>query len=477
MKPQNHSPSPPQRTPWVLNTLFILCIVLPGLGHLGGFFDLSYIHHTEKRPPYEMPPFPDHFRFTKSYTTSLDNYFKDHFGFRSQLIRVNNLMRYKLGLSGSPYVLLGKDSWMFFTQENMIDQYRGIIQFTDDEVWQWTKAMEARQEWLGKRSIPFLLVILPNKCTIYSEFLPDWVTKVSKDTQFTRLSSYIQTHSKLDFIDMTEALRRSKTIDPVYNKTDSHWNLHGGFVGYQMIMQRVKRYFPDIKIVSEEEAALHFKKSHGKDLAAMLNISNDISEPYHDKSAFDYGTNVRSKTPLDTIGHKFIVETNNTGMPKALIFRDSFTDMMIPFFNQSFSAILYAQHEHDRFNTQLVESFKPDIVIHIIVERLIQYMPYNIDSSLFLITNWGPKTTRAGESFNTIQNGQAALWMIANKVTSNTVIIWEGIPLPTVSVPEKSTASAIIPKKLYTKKGAYTLYLLDQETQQKSNKVQFKVTD
>ena len=462
---------------WSLNILFILLIVLPGLSHLGGYFDLSYIHHTEKRAPYDPPAFPTHFRFSKNYITALDNYLKDHFGFRSQLIRFNNLIRYKLKVSGSEQVLLGKKNWMFFTQENTINQYRGIIQFTEDELYQWTNAMEARNQWLKARNILFLLVIIPNKCTIYNEFLPDWVTKVNEKSQFVHLSSHIRNHSSLDFIDMTDALKHSKTIYPVYYQTDSHWNFHGGFVGYQEIMKSVKRHFPDIHIVTENEAGLHLNNSNGKDLAALLNLSHDIPEPYSYKCNFDYETNVKSKKTLDAVGHQFIVETNSTGMPKALIFRDSFTDMMIPYFNQSFSAILYAQHEHDRFRMKLVESFKPDIVLHIIVERLIQYIPYNIDTSRILITNWGPKTTRAGRTFNTLPNGQSSLWMIASNIRLKTVIVWDETPLQTVAVPDKSVASAVIPAHLYKKKGPYTLYLFDLETQQKSNRVTFQVVD
>lgn len=56
--------------------------------------------------------------------------------------------------------------------------------------------------------------------------------------------------------------------------------------------------------------------------------------------------------------------TNNL---KVLIFRDSFTSGILPYLKESFGEILFIWDY--KLNKELIEQEKPDILIHIIVER------------------------------------------------------------------------------------------------------------
>lgn len=56
-------------------------------------------------------------------------------------------------------------------------------------------------------------------------------------------------------------------------------------------------------------------------------------------------------------------------MPKAVIFRDSYTTNMITYLSENFSRIVFNKEWDFNFNKPLVTSEKPDIVLYIIVER------------------------------------------------------------------------------------------------------------
>ena len=89
-----------------------------------------------------------------------------------------------------------------------------------------------------------------------------------------------------------------------------------------------------------------------------------------------------------------------------------------------------------------------------------------------VIRDFGPTKTKAGQQFN-VSNGTSAIWIKADNVTKDTVIVWGDRKVP--SFKESYGISAPIPRELYSKPGQYKLYLLDTRTGDKSNSVVFTV--
>ncbi|MCD4722732.1 MAG: hypothetical protein K8S13_23175 [Desulfobacula sp.] len=189
--------------------LFISAILIPAAGHISGVFDINYIKKTEKRSPNHIPEFPDSLEKIRAYPKRINAYFNDYFGFRSWLVSMNNKFRLKLGASPSDKIIKGKEGWLFYTGGDMVDQYRGINLYTSSELKRWIKAMEERKAWLAKKGIPFIIAVPPNKMTIYSEYLPNWISKVSSLTRIDQLMSEID-GSQLDFVDLRKPIFEAK---------------------------------------------------------------------------------------------------------------------------------------------------------------------------------------------------------------------------------------------------------------------------
>ena len=104
----------------------------------------------------------------------LETYVNDRFGLRQQLVDINSLARYRLCLSSTKEAVIGKDGWLFYTADKLMDQHTGVDIFTPAELEFWVRQIEADRDWLAKRGIAFYLMIAPDKNTIYPEKLPDY---------------------------------------------------------------------------------------------------------------------------------------------------------------------------------------------------------------------------------------------------------------------------------------------------------------
>lgn len=310
----------------------------------------------------------------KTFIADYENYVKDNFGFREQLIRINNILKVKiLNTSPSEKVILGKRGWLFYNSEGEIDDYRGTNHFTKIELEQIKSNLEERTNWLKKKGINYYITIAPNKSTIYSEYLPSNIKKYNKDSRLDQLVSYLLKNSDVHIIDLRPALLDYKDNYIIYKKYDTHWNSMGAFVGYSEIANLLKRDsvisktldLDSYDIVSERE---------GGDLANMLSMNDLLQENIITLKPKNETLVKRAEVDATLYPNPnlLVVNENNSisDGPKLLMYRDSFTSDMIPFLSEHFSRSVFIW-DHN-FNTSLIERESPDVVISEVVERNLQ---------------------------------------------------------------------------------------------------------
>ena len=204
----------------------------------------------------------------------------------------------------------------------------------------------------------------PNKHTVYSEYLPPTLHKLGKESRLDQVARYLQAYPEIQFIDLRPALFREKARRRLYHRTDTHWNDYGAFVGYQEIMERVSRAFPQVKRLSWEDFRVDIEpEGKGGDLAGMLSLSDVIHEerirlvPRFTPRAVD-GT----RSYPDPVHHpgreRVIKETGDRSLPKVLVFRDSFAWPLIPFLGESFQSAVFLWTFD--FLPEIIEQEKPE---------------------------------------------------------------------------------------------------------------------
>lgn len=337
-----------------LIALFFAAVSLPFLQMQLRFF--KEFDNMENR---ELAPFPSLSRFELGqFPAAFDAFARDHFGFRPDLIRWNCILRVGLlGVSPIPSVILGSDSWLFYCAEalsdgNTLNDFRGTIPLSLAELQKLQRQLENNQREFSRRNIPYLVVIAPNKSTIYAEFMPSFLRKARPLTRLDQLTAHLTEHRSVKILDLRETLMRAKSRYPVYWKTDSHWNSYGAYAGYREIVQRLSEYLPKLQPLHLASKGVEKKPlRQGGDLAQMLYMQDLLPETNDTEVHLAHNP---EEPPLGTI-----------------IFRhDSFGDNLYPFLRRHFRKIVNIA-PFAPFRFEAIEAEQPKAVLHLFVERYI----------------------------------------------------------------------------------------------------------
>ena len=164
----------------ILVIIFCILSLLPIADML---FKLDrFPHLRENRELSPLPVFRLGCAAIVSFPGAFQAYFNDHFGFRNALIRFNYLIKQKLlGVSPSTQVNIGKQGWLYYNAEGSVEDYRGISHLDEDKLQRLCFTFDLKRKWLELQGIKYLLVIVPNKETIYPEYFPNLLYRRIRD--------------------------------------------------------------------------------------------------------------------------------------------------------------------------------------------------------------------------------------------------------------------------------------------------------
>ena len=178
------------------------------------------------------------------FPARFEAYFNDQFGFRKRLIHWLNIIKVAgLGVSPSSKVVLGRNGWLFHG-DLYLDYYRAISLSRRAKLAMWQQLLESRRDWLAARGIPYLVVFVPTKSTMYPEYMPRVYNRVDRESRLDQLKAHLKTHSTLTILDLREPLLAAKSDGQIYYRTDTHWNNRGAYAGYARIMEALSAWFP-----------------------------------------------------------------------------------------------------------------------------------------------------------------------------------------------------------------------------------------
>src|SRR5947209_20006577 len=77
-----------------------------------------------------------------------------------------------LHVSPTPRVLLGRQGWLYYNQSAEPGAVPPDDRSFPERLDRWAEALSARRAWLERRGIKYLVVLVPDKRSIYPEFVP-----------------------------------------------------------------------------------------------------------------------------------------------------------------------------------------------------------------------------------------------------------------------------------------------------------------
>ncbi len=347
--------------------VFFAAILAPLLLTLGGIKSPNY----EKRTLAEAPVLVTEEGINKAYTQDFDDYFSDNFALRPYFVTAYaKLVSGVFGTSVSPKVVIGQNDFLYFSET--LPTYQGQDLLTDEELKQICEKLKRHQDALEAQGKAFFFTVAPDKNTIYPEYMPSRYVRYTGESNMTRLLAKMNEYG-IHTVDMTDALMQAKQVDQVYHNWDTHWNNFGAVVGYTEMMKKTAELVAGDTSVDFINMDYTKANTHTGDLFTMLYPASGKKDV---QMVYSFEKTYTSERPIVNLEALEIVTENENADTRALIFRDSFFNALIPFFSESFSYVQYNRGVPYDFG--LAESTDADVVILEIVERNIPLLLENI---------------------------------------------------------------------------------------------------
>lgn len=289
--------------------------------------------------------------------------------------------------------LVGRDGWLYLCNDRQgsLQQYNGRLRLTPAQLLEWQRLLEQRKQELQTLGIPYLFAIVPEKPSIYPEYLPDGIDPCPYGSPIDQLLAHLAQHSPYTaYLDLRSVLKAGKEQGPVYTRNDTHWNFRGAFLAAQAIVMRVRRYFPNVPPLRAEDY----------EVAELEGVSGNLTDkdrvqlvdgrlvPYPDappavpETVPHYLPHFKSRArQVGAPAHlgsseqheSLVYELDDPTLPSAVLFHDRWADWMIPFLAERFRRIAFVWRDsHDR---SVIGAEQPEMVLQQVSERFLIHPP------------------------------------------------------------------------------------------------------
>lgn len=294
------------------------------------------------------------------FFNEFDSYVSDHIGFRSQLVAANTaVFTGMFNMSPEDDVILGKDGWLYYGQT--MDDYFNIPSVSDRGINSIAHSMKMLQDAVEDKESEFVLTFAPNKSTLYPENLPVNYIPSANLGNLERIEEAL-IEADVNYISLKDLFEEDEEI--YYRKKDSHWSYKGALKAYNAIMNG-----STLKHNSYDNLEFADSYEWTGDLSNMLYASGvPLDSQLMPMHTFGYQyTSKQKKVEANRIDTE-----NREGQGKALIYRDSFGNTLIPFFAENFEKCHFSKITP--YDMADVETYNPDVTVIELVERNIPNM-------------------------------------------------------------------------------------------------------
>ena len=135
-----------------------------------------------------------------------------------------------LGADAGTTVLYGNNGYLFHQDENdgtSLHDYIGDNHFSREELETIAANLEREKAWIEKNGSQFALLLIPNKETMYPEWMPSYISRANETTRQDLLVRYLLENTDINVIYVKDTLMQNKERCPLYYRTDTHANMIG----------------------------------------------------------------------------------------------------------------------------------------------------------------------------------------------------------------------------------------------------------
>lgn len=211
---------------------FTALLAAPGLGLLAGWRPANIENRTLAAfPTVDAPSLLE-----PSFYAAIDRFVADQFPVRTDAVRIRATIDYGLlGGSTNPDVVVGRDGWLFPT-----DELDPPCRFAPPETLAQLDRVAARFQAAG---VPVVFAVAPDKAAIYPERVDEpWagVVPCTAAGRATLRAGFGERPAAVDLWDPVEAARTAAGDEPLYWLADTHWTARGALPAIERLVERLQ---------------------------------------------------------------------------------------------------------------------------------------------------------------------------------------------------------------------------------------------
>lgn len=283
-----------------------------------------------------------------------------------------------------PNVIVGKDNFLFAIEDrthgyNFLEDYLGGVSFTEEEHEKILATLQQRTATYDARGAKYVLVVIPNAQTVYSENMPAYMGDIEK-TRLSRLEEYLAQNGYDGFLNLSDALIANKGEEPLYDNTENALNSLGVYYAYRALCA----HFEDgimgaVSPTPRESLTFYQHLTAGKAIAREARVSDVVSNltvSLSNRTPKNYLTPYQTKSVTQTTLHEGDLPLGMAVTPSILLQFSNHRERLQaePFFSNSFKCVTYQTSLVDDYETFLLAH--PSLVVQFIYENeLSQLLP------------------------------------------------------------------------------------------------------
>ncbi|HEX4872253.1 MAG TPA: hypothetical protein VFV27_08070 [Nevskiaceae bacterium] len=288
--------------------------------------------------------------------------------------------------------LRGREGWWYLCRDSndSIGQYRGELRLSPTDLRRYQLLLEGRQRHLRRRR-PYLLFTVPGKEWVYPEFLPEGLLRSPLARPAEQLQAMALSECPgLTVVDLLPVLLAGKEREPLYFRTDSHWNHAGAFVAARALITQVRAFFPAVPPLLDSDLEWLERPFDNGDLRQKNQFALQGADGWQPLPHQDPGAETQ-RVPRPRAGRRarrlptpaalqrsptretWVLETGLDTLPSCVMFRDSFSDWLIWLLAEHFRRIVFVWQS--AYDAELVDAEAPDLVLHQVAERFLIRLP------------------------------------------------------------------------------------------------------
>ena len=354
-------------------TLFSVAIGAHILAALLGIKDIAIVEKRALAPlPVISSASHDLAATWSAFPKAFEAYFNDHFALRNRLIHDYYLLKvnlFKQKIFPTQRVLIGKDGWWFSAGGGTVmEDYQRFPAHTNEELAAIRGNLEALNDLCVSRGVTFIVVVPPNKETVYAEFMPGSIPRIGEVSRLDQFLDYGKAHGQTPILDLRQLMLAGKETHQIYLRTDTHWNDYGAYIAYSAVIDALQLRYPNMQPLTLQDFDVH-KRLWAGNLVYLLTMQSEVKEEITELAPL---FEQKAQTVEGNDRRTLLFTSTDQTLPKALIFGDSFsfTTAFAPFLAEHFGRTYIRHYGYlEQSVEQYLQREKPDVVILEIVER------------------------------------------------------------------------------------------------------------